>query len=179
MSIECAVDGSIFSFEEGWQVEKLDDWPEQQKLTAEPFCSKGCDIVAVKDKSLWMVEVKDYTYPGAKPPSNLVETVGLKVFHSLAVLHAVAHWGGDERRRFSRMALRCRRARVCLAVELPDNGRGLQGVEQPLAHLKADLKRVTKRLNIHGPVISNSRLPNDVPWHVRRDPTTRHRHADR
>lgn len=179
MTIECAVDGSFFIFPDGWRVEKPDEWSEQKKLTRPPFFSKGCDLVAFKSGDLWLVEAKDYTYLGAPIPEDLADRVGLKVFHTLAVMHAVALWGEGTHREFSRQAMMAREAHICLAVELPDGGRRLMGVETPLANLQAKLRRVTRPLNVPRPVVSNSHLKGDVPWIVRRDPETRARHADR
>ncbi|MCK9872216.1 MULTISPECIES: cysteine--tRNA ligase [Nocardiopsis] len=179
MPVEVEVDGSFFLFPDGWELEKLDEWPEQRKATQSPFHSKGCDLVAMKDGTLWLIEVKDYTYPGAGVPDDLAEKVGLKFFHSLAVLHMVARWGQGSRRDFSLAALAFPEARVCLAVELPDGGRRLIGVATPLAGLKDKLGRVTKKLNVHRPVVSNSHMMNGVPWEVRRNPATRRGRVDR
>ena len=148
-------------------------------MTQAPFCSKGCDLVAMKDGALWLIEAKDYTYTGAKVPHDLADKVGLKIFHSLAVLHTVAHWGEGDHQKFSAKALACRSARVCLAVELPDGGRRLIGLEKPLAEMKSQLKRVTRKMNVHQPVVSNSRQLNNVPWQVRRNPEVRRKHTDR
>ena len=179
MAREYEVDGSIFAFPEGWMVEKLDEWPEQTRLTPDPFNSKGCDLVALQADTLWLVEAKDYTYPGARVPADLARQVSIKVFHSLAVLHAAARWGDGQNKTFSAKALTVREARVCLAVELPDGGRKLQEVATPLAALLTELKKAIKPLGVHRPLVSNSHLLNGVPWVVRRDPGTRSRHLDR
>lgn len=179
MSFEVEVDGSFFIFEDGWQVEKIDEWSEQNKLTGQPFNSKGCDLVAVNGNDLWFIEAKDYTYPGASVPDNLAETVGVKMFHSLAVLHATAKWGNGDHAEFSSRSLNCSNAKICLAVELPHGGRRMMGVEKPLADLKDGLKAVTRKLMVTKPTVSNSFVPSGVPWTVRRDPSTRGRHSDR
>ncbi|XKK41606.1 hypothetical protein HFP72_15640 [Nocardiopsis sp. ARC36] len=179
MTVESEVDGSLFIFPDGWELEKLDEWPEQRKMTQAPFHSKGCDLVAMKDGNLWLIEAKDYTYAGAKVPEDLAEKVGLKFFHSLAVLHTVARWGQGSRQKFSEQALSCRQAHVCLAVELPDGGRRLMGIEKPLAEIKTKIKHVTRKMNVHRPIISNSHQSNNVPWHIRRNPEARIRHIDR
>ena len=64
MPVECEVDGSFFVFPDGWELEKLDEWAEQKRKTQPPLHSKGCDLVAMKDGVLWLVEAKDYTYAG-------------------------------------------------------------------------------------------------------------------
>lgn len=180
MAVELEVDGSYFEFREGWAVEKLDDWPEQRRLTRHPFKSKGCDLAAINDGNLWLIEVNDYTYAGAAVPDDLENTVGMKVFHSLAILHSVARWGQGEHRDFSISALQARNARVCLAVELQDGGRKLLAIEKPLADLRARLNKALRPLGLtQRPVVSNSHLLNGVPWQVRRDPATRPIHRDR
>ncbi|GAA1456550.1 hypothetical protein NE857_33400 [Nocardiopsis exhalans] len=179
MPVECEVDDSFFVFPDGWELEKLDEWVEQKRVTQAPFHSKGCDLVAMRDGTLWLIEAKDYTYPGARVPADLADQVGLKVFHSLAVLHTVARWGEGERQKSSLRALACKTAHVCLAVELPDGGRRLMGVGRPLADLRMKLKRVTRKLNVHRPVVSNSHQLNDVPWEIRRNPELRSKHTDR
>lgn len=179
MLIEHEVDGSFFAFPDGWVVEKVDEWSEQKKLTREPFRSKACDLVAIKDGSLWFIEVKDYTYPGGQPPEELAQTIGVKVFHTLAILHAVAFWGDGSHQEFSLQVRKAREARICLAIELPDGGRKLQALATPLAALQDNLKRVARLLNVYRPVVSNSHQLNGVPWTVRRDPATRSKHVDR
>lgn len=179
MAIECEVDGSYFVFPEGWELEKLDDWPEQNTLNSAPFHSKGCDLVALHQDELWLVEAKDYTYSGARPPSDLAQQVGLKMFHSLAILHSVAKWGTGPKRQFSAKALAASNTKLCLAVELPDGGRKLQTIARPLADLRAALKGVTRKLNEFHPVVSNSMTGVLVPWQVRRDPDKRLNHRDR
>ncbi|WP_306368991.1 hypothetical protein [Nocardiopsis sp. CC223A] len=177
--MEVEIDGSFFVFPEGWELERSDEWPEQRRATPSPFHSKGCGLVSVKDGTLWLIEVKDYTYPGAEVPDDLAEKVGLKFFRSLAVLHMAARWGQGSRREFSLAALACPEARVRLAVEPPDGGRRLIGVATPLAGLKDRLRRVTKKLNVHRPVVGDSHLMNGVPWEIRRNPETRDAHTDR
>lgn len=179
MSESVEVDGSIFTFPSGWELAKIDEWPEQKRLTRGPFNSKACDLVALSGSVLWIIEAKDYTYPGAKVPADLAETVGVKVFHSLAILHAVAQWGSGDHQQFSSRAVSCTDARLCLAVELRDGGRKLIAVQTPLAALRDKLRKVTKMLNVSHPVVSNSHCPNGVPWKVSRIASTRRAHTDR
>lgn len=179
MSSDIDVDGSFFTFPDGWRVAKVDEWSEQTKLTRKPYFAKGCDVVAVQEGTAWLIEAKDYTYPGAKVPSNLHEEVGKKVWDTLALLHAVARWGHGERQDFSRRALDSETLRVCLAMEVPDRGRKERGVATPLAHQRERLQTVTRLMGLAHPTVSNSFLAADVPWTVRRDPTRRRRHLDR
>lgn len=180
MAVESLVDGSYFTFEDGWEVEKIDEWVEYKgKLDIPPYSARCCDIAAFKDGELWLVEFKDYTYVGASIPHDLAESVGKKVFGSLALLHAVARWGHSEHADFSRRTLTVEKIHVAVAVELPDGGRGLMKVERPLSDIRDKIKPVLKRLGVNRPVVTNSKLPNNVPWTIRRDPDTRARHTDR
>lgn len=179
MGIEINIDGSLFTFPDGWDIEKLDEWSEQKRLTRPPFQSIGCDFVALKEGEIWLVEVKDYSFPGATVASDLAEIVGLKVFHSLAILHAVAHWGTGKHQRFSRKALNATSATVCLAIELPDKGRKQIALATPITYLKEELRKVARLMGANRPVVSNSYVNVTVPWDIRRDPKTRRSHADR
>ena len=178
-ALELEVDGSFFTFPDGWRVEKVDEWAEQKKLTRKPFMSKGCDLVAIGDGQLWLIEAKDYSYAGASVPDDLEDVVGLKVFHTLAILQAVALWGDGSHKDFSMTATSSKTAFVCLAVELPHGGRRLLGVATPLAALRDRLTKVTRLFNVFRPVVSNSFVMGPVPWQIRRDPSKRGNHADR
>src|SRR5690625_1663280 len=105
MTTDVEVDGSFFAFPTGWKVAKVDEWSEQTRVTKKPFFAKGCDVVAVHDGTAWLIEAKDYTYPGAAVPSDLHEEVGKKVWDTLSLLYAVARWGHGERQTFSQRAL--------------------------------------------------------------------------
>lgn len=174
------VDGSYFTFPSGWEVHKVDEWPEQRDLTSKPFEAKACDLVACHGSEVWFVEVKDYTYETVSPPRDLAASVGLKIFHTLGMMESVALWGAEpERRDFCRRALAARSASACLAIELRHGGKKLFGIETQLMTWYDSLRKVTKKLNIHHPVISNSHQMGGVPWRIRRDPERRHLHSDR
>mgnify|MGYP001319082568 CR=1 FL=1 len=179
MSVSLEVDGSVFTFPAGWEVEKVDTWPEQASLTKPPFTAKACDFVAMQGDTLWLVEAKDYTYPGSSPPQDLPKTVALKVFHTLATLSVIARWGTGGRRSFSARTLQVPDVKVCLAVELKDGGRKLIAIETVLTTLQQQLKRTLRAFGPVRPVVSNSHRMGPVPWEVSRDPSTRIRHQDR
>lgn len=184
---EHLIDGSFFDFPDVWEVHKVDEWDEHKRATKPPFHAKSCDFVAFEGSTLWLVEVKDYTYLNAEPPptpKELAQTIGLKIYGTLALLHAVARWGeAGEHQKFSARTLRAKSAHACLAMELPDGGRGLLAVQTPLAMYREQLAAVTKRLGIHRPIVSNRHtdpiVQPEVPWTIRRDPTTREIHKDR
>lgn len=71
------VDGTIFEFPKHWRVSIFDEW-EQFKRPASELHLKGCDIVAFDGETLWLIEVKDYTYLDASIPKDLTQIVGRK-----------------------------------------------------------------------------------------------------
>lgn len=50
---------------------------------------RGCDVVAVGGKTLWLIEMKDYIYPGTTPPGDLSTVIGQKAAGILALLFAL------------------------------------------------------------------------------------------
>ena len=57
---------TVFDFDEDCQVECYDEWPFYQKRllpSAGPKQVKGCDLVVISQKTLFLIEVKDYTHP--------------------------------------------------------------------------------------------------------------------
>lgn len=61
------VDGSIFTFEDGRAVEKVDEWPECRRFSPGPMPARACDLVVMGSREPWLVEAKDHTYPGSRP----------------------------------------------------------------------------------------------------------------
>lgn len=173
------VDGSIFSFPAGWEVEKFDEWPGYRKVAKHPLNAKGCDLIAINAERAWLIEVKDYTYLDARIPGDLSAQVGRKYFDTLATVHALANWDRGDHGDFSRKFLKCETVKASLVIELPDGGRRFDALNPALMGIYDDLKRVTKKIGITNPVISNSYVAGSVPWGIRRDPDTRERHIDR
>lgn len=118
------VDGSVFSFEDGWEVTKYDEWPYFRNVLNPIKDPKdrglhGCDIVALDGDDLWLIEAKDYAYRDAKVPHVLVAVVAEKVMDTLAGLHAGTRDEHDHAE-LCRRAVRARRLYVVLRIDLPD-----------------------------------------------------------
>lgn len=124
MSLEIEVDGQIFEFIDGWSVSKIDEWPLYRKHQIEG--QKACDLVALQDNELLLIEVKDYSYPGtvAKDATQLAIEITQKVLGSMALIfslsHTAAHGRGQlEEREISRLTLKnSLRVVVVASVEL-------------------------------------------------------------
>lgn len=175
------VDGILFAFSEGWDVEKFDDWPQFRKLSGK-YAIQGCDIVAFDGDVLWLLEVKDYTYPGAKLPANLPVIVGKKGAGTLAVLHALAkHEHPSAQQVFASRCLRAKQINIALHIELKDGGEKLKYINSSLSNLRQEIRRVRREFGLKGFAVTSYHLPLDkgVPWRARRNPQHRDIHVDR
>ena len=66
---ELDVDGAIFCFPDDWEASKFDEWSYFRSVMSrivDPLgrASHGCDVVALHDGDLWLIEAKDYSHPG-------------------------------------------------------------------------------------------------------------------
>lgn len=78
------VDGRHYEFPSDTAVEKLDEWETYRPVSNSAVAC--VDIAAIKDESLYLIEVKDYDHPGVEQPDNLAEIVTRKVLGALGVL---------------------------------------------------------------------------------------------
>ena len=118
---ELDVDGRAFSFPADVEATKYDDW-DFYRRRFQGLGTSAVDIVAVsRDGTLYLVEVKDYTYrEGGRRPLDLIRDVVVKYRDTLAGLAAARfHAEGDEQR-IAQAALRAVRLRIVLHVELPE-----------------------------------------------------------
>lgn len=181
MSNVVEVEDMRFTFPESWHVEDFDSWYGDgngpKPLTHDPFRAKDCDLLALEGETLWLIEVKDYTYLGRKVPKDLPTEFALKVFHTLARLMAVAHFGDHEKKEFSRKAICAQRIRVALAVELRGRDRDLKIA---LAHLRDRLNQECAEMKLSHVLVSNSRCQySSIDWKQERIPESRLNHVDR
>ena len=121
---ELDVDGAVFCFPDDWEASKFDEWSYFRSVMSrivDPLgrASHGCDVVALHDGDLWLIEAKDYSHPDAVPPSDLVAVVCEKVVDTLAGLHAGIRDPHPERGICER-AVAAARLFVALRIDLPD-----------------------------------------------------------
>lgn len=178
-SDELLVDGTYFTFPRGWQTAIFDEWP--QFVATTDIGLKGCDVLALDGTDLWIIEMKDYTYDGAKQPQDLHTTVGLKAAGTMAVLFALTRNAADSPAKD--FALKCSsstRIHLALHIEVKDGGRGEKQVKAALPPLLGKLKKTQKALGLHKAYVTSTLAPSaSTPWTSRRDPSTRAAHTDR
>ncbi|WP_257161613.1 hypothetical protein [Corynebacterium cystitidis] len=183
-NITLNVDGSIFTFHEGWLAEDFDSWFGKNKgknsLSGSHLKVKDCDLLAVSGSEAWLIEAKDYTYKGAKVPRDLGEQFARKIFDTLARLLLMQKFSHHEKNEFAKKITDAKTIHVCLAVELPDDRYALSSA---LMALKEETEKAVRPMGITRVTIANSKFPalslhkgRGVPWERTRDPQTRKKH---
>ncbi|RAX24248.1 hypothetical protein DRB06_01350 [Actinomyces sp. Z5] len=161
-----------------------DPAPAPAKPLAEAGRRRRRDVVALDGDHLWLIEAKDYAYPEAREPKDLVAVVAEKVMDTLAGLHAGTR---DEhaKREICRKAVRARTLYVALRIDLPGAqphaGRGRQAAaQQTMANYRQKLRRSLRRVvngKVH--VITGREDPSTVAWTVRWSEAGRQDHGSR
>lgn len=176
--LELNIDGTIFTFPEDFKVSPFDTWKQYQRLT--PLGISGCDIVAYARKTLWIIEVKDYTYPGSSVPGDLPELIALKAHGTMGVLYALQRTKAQsEAQEFAVACAEGREIRVVLHIEVKDGGRKGKHIMGPLMALQQKLKKRCDPLGLSKCHVTSTFAPSVTHWKTRRDPATRGRHSDR
>lgn len=175
---EVLVDGTYFSFPTSWEVTVFDEWPQYGKFKSAGV--QGCDVLAIDNKDLWIIEMKDYTYLEAKQPQDLHVTVGRKAAGTMALLYSLARSPAESTaREFARKCSSIERINLALHVEPKAAGKQAKQVAAALMPLYDRVKSVSKALHINKSYVTSTLAPDaSTPWTARRDPATRHRHQN-
>jgi hypothetical protein len=159
------VEKLTFVFGDDWQVGKYDDW----SFYRNQFARQGDGICAVDllalsaDKALFLIEVKDYRYPGTLPPSKLPEAVAAKVLHTLAALLPASLLANDpDEKELARKCLKCQSITVVLHIEQHPH----QQMVDP-ADLKQAIQRRVRAIDAHPKIVSMNNLAiSGINWVV-------------
>ncbi|MHA3684680.1 hypothetical protein ACXR2T_11140 [Leucobacter sp. HY1910] len=143
-----------FIFDAGWVAEQYDEWRhyrenlQQVRIKAGKDELSGCDFVATDGFRAYLVEVKDYAYPGTTLPEELPGKIALKALDTLAGLVSAREKGGPESTIAARV-LKSRSIHLVVSIGLPDRRRKLMSPELFLANVKQKLKESTKQVLPH------------------------------
>lgn len=170
MSNFIEVDGKGFSFPAGWQIWKYDDSAFYRRhFQSFASGSQAVDIVAISpDKTLWLLEVKDYRrHPRDKNESVFAE-VAAKVRSTLAGLAtARVRANNEQERTLADQSMQAKNIRVALHLDQPRHISPLfpQIVEPKSASqlLQKALLPVDRRAVCYGQGIG---AEPDLPWSV-------------
>lgn len=156
-----AVEKLTFSFPDGWQVSKYDDWSfYRNQYGKQDNGIKAVDLLAISDeKDAYLIEVKDYRYPDSEAPSALAEIVAEKVRDTLAaLLPARLNANDGDEKSLASALLGCRTLRIVLHVEQRRHA-------IDLADLKQKLRPKLRAIDAHPKIVSMAQMQK-LDWTV-------------
>lgn len=86
---EINVDGLLFVFPEGWEVDKFDEWAfYRNQFSKQHNNIKAVDLLALEcsKKTLWLIEVKDFSCHKRDKTEDLSDEIFGKIISTLAAL---------------------------------------------------------------------------------------------
>ena len=162
------VDGLQFVFPANWQATKYDEWAFYRKRFSRMWDHiKALDVLAVDpDKTVWLIEVKDYTRQQRTKPSLIADEVAHKVFDTLAaILPAKSNASDQLEQEFAEAISKAKKMRVILHLEQPAKTSRLRPRAIDPAAVQQQLRKLLKPIDAHARVIEK-RVMDDVAWTV-------------
>jgi hypothetical protein len=167
--VTVAVDTLTFSFPDNWLVTKYDDWPfYRNRFKDSCGGNKAIDLLAFDpgERTLWLVEAKDYRlYPRAKEIA-LWEEIGLKLRDTLAGLVAARFNAALPESEAAYKAVRANRMRFVLHWEQPQKVSASHDPLKNLADLRQKLRQTIKPIDPHPLVVDMAHM-GSLEWSVR------------
>lgn len=163
------VDGLTFDFPDGWNVAKYDDWSFYRRQVSRFMQGiNALDLIAIDpERTVWLIEVKDYRRNARTNPSELSDDVALKVYHTMAaLLPATLNASSDVEKQFAGAVIRARRLRVVLHLEQPAKHSKLFPRAINPDNIQWRLRRLLKPVDAHPLVLEMRRMGHVVEWTV-------------
>lgn len=156
-----------FTFSESAFVIKHDKWGPYLEWSGAAGGRKGVDFAMSHDKTLWLLEVKDFRVQGGQSnpenSSRLAKTVHDKVVDTLSCLALVAKSGDTTAVRL----LAPNRRSVVLHLEPPIGARRLFPTSQQSANIRQRLRQLLRKMAPNPRVLSIATTAGEaVPWTV-------------
>jgi hypothetical protein len=157
-----------FTFPNGWQVSKYDEWPFYRNQFIRCLDSRAVDFLALSPNSeiLWLIEVKDYRLNQRTKTTELFDEVASKVKDTLAGLVAAKMDEAHTNQAFASSCLAARHLRVVLHLEQPAKPSKLFPRPYNPANLKDKLKQLVKPIDPH-PMVTDMATRQSLSWTVR------------
>ena len=155
-----------FSFPNGCEASKYDDWTYYRKHFQRVAKSKAADILCLDGDVAWLIEIKDFRLHEGPIPSELGHEVAVKMRDTLSGLAAAYANADDEtEKEFARRAIKTGVWRVVLHLEQPSEHAGLFQKPLNLANMRMKLSQKLKAVDPNLLVMDMESLA-DVPWSV-------------
>lgn len=166
--MQVAVDSLTFTFPDGWLVSKYDEWGFCRDFQKMKSGIKGVDLIAISpNKTLWLIEAKDFRAHPRTKPIPLHEEVWQKVYDTLAaLLPAKLNASESVEQEFAGKILAASSIRVALQCEQPSKPSKLFPPSVSEADVQQKLKKMLKPIDPHPLVINRNRTHTAVEWTV-------------
>ncbi|NCC36095.1 MAG: hypothetical protein EOM24_29380 [Chloroflexia bacterium] len=153
------------TFPEGWIATNYDTWAfYRNQLSTCCGSTKAVDFLAyAPDRTLWLIEVKDYRQYRREKGVRLWDEVALKARDTLAGIVATRVNGANDEQLYAAQALRARRIRVVLHLEQPRTSSKLFPRPFDPADMQQKLRQLIRAIDPHPKVIDLS-TTDTVPW---------------
>ncbi|MBF0587298.1 hypothetical protein INT08_09675 [Prosthecochloris sp. N3] len=164
------VDGLSFEFPDDWKVSKYDDWAFYRKQFSSSYRKyKALDLFAVApDRTLWLIEAKDFRQHQRKKQVSLWEEMAQKVLDSLAaILPAKVNANDLDEKAFAQGCLDCHRLRVVLHLEQPARHSKLFPRAFRPADVQQKMRQLLKPVDPHPKVVESTAMQG-LQWQVKR-----------
>lgn len=161
---EIKVERLSFSFPEGWDASKYDDWSFYRDKFLKQFNGiAAVDIIALNTEGdVYLIEAKDYRHPKTQKPSEVPLVIAHKVVMTLAaMLPASLHASDENEKRIAKSVLGCKNIRVVAHIELSHKCK----FKIVQAHIKQKLGQLLRAVDTHPKVVSMSDMKG-LQWHV-------------
>lgn len=106
--MEVRIDSLSFTFPSNWEVFKYDEWDFYKKQFQKDNI-KAIDVLAIDERNLYLIEVKDYRRHKRRKSEILEDEFQLKVLHTLAALLPAKINALDDEKKFAAKALNCKK----------------------------------------------------------------------
>ena len=156
-----SVDGLGFDFVCGWTASKFDEWTFYRRHFA---CIhegiKAVDLLALSpDKTLYLIEVKDYRRHRREKRTPLIEEIVLKICWTLAALPpAGINASNSGESTMARSFLGAKKFRVILHLEQPRTPSKLFPRAFDPAKVRQKLRQTLRPVDPHSDVVESSRM---------------------
>lgn len=158
------IDGLTFTFPQGWQASKYDEWSfYRNQFARQSNGIKAVDALALSpENAAFLIEVKDYRHPDAEKPSQLPNAIASKVLYTLAAM-LPAKLNANERleKQMSTEILGCASLRVVVHIEQPQRRHPVVD----LADVKQKLCQLLRAVDAHPRMVSMSNM-GGMAWSV-------------
>ncbi|GAB4216997.1 MAG: hypothetical protein OHK0022_58810 [Roseiflexaceae bacterium] len=160
-------EGNItFDFPDHWHVTKYDDWAfYRNQFMKSCDGNKGVDFLAYdpQDRTLWLIEVKDYRQNPRTKSEPLWKEIATKVRDTLAGLFVARIETYHDNYQYAVLCSRSTRLCVVLHLEQPPHPNRLFQQQFKLVDVHQKLKQMLKPIDHHPRVVDFQHM-NNIPW---------------